>query len=198
MLASILVAWLPLACAQVTQPVRVGGRPDPQVALILLPGLTDTAQDLRRHGVLRELERCDTTFDVRVIYRSWRLSPAELAAAVDAAANDGPGDATAPVVVVGISLGTKAVATMAAARPDAIHGIVAYAPRPDRPWPRVHRHVVMMFGSDDRHAHRLREIASGLPADHVVTAPDGHNWPTFRTLWTRFLDRDPLDICHGP
>ena len=44
------------------------------------------------------------------------------------------------------------------------------------------------LGRDDRFAARQRLMAAALAPEAVDTVPGGHDWPTWRTLWERFLD----------
>jgi pimeloyl-ACP methyl ester carboxylesterase len=44
------------------------------------------------------------------------------------------------------------------------------------------------IGSDDRFAGRHRLMAAALGPDAVDIVPGGHDWPTWRRLWERFLD----------
>ena len=45
------------------------------------------------------------------------------------------------------------------------------------------------YGTDDRFAAAHRLLADLLPAERVVTAPGGHDWPTWRTLWQTLQHR---------
>lgn len=48
------------------------------------------------------------------------------------------------------------------------------------------------FGRDDRFADSQHLLATALPADSVDVIDGAHDWPTWRTLWQRFLDRWPV------
>ena len=48
------------------------------------------------------------------------------------------------------------------------------------------------FGRDDRFADSQRLLATALPAGSVDVIDGAHDWPTWRTLWQRFLDRWPV------
>ena len=48
--------------------------------------------------------------------------------------------------------------------------------------------VHLGLGRDDRFAARHRLMAAALAPEAVDTVPGGHDWPTWRTLWERFLD----------
>ena len=52
--------------------------------------------------------------------------------------------------------------------------------------------VYLGFGTSDRFAASDRLFASLLPAAQVVSAPGGHDWPTWRTLWDLTLEHSPL------
>lgn len=45
------------------------------------------------------------------------------------------------------------------------------------------------YGTDDRFAAAHRLLADLLPAERVVTAPGGHDWPTWRALWQTLQHR---------
>lgn len=45
------------------------------------------------------------------------------------------------------------------------------------------------YGIDDRFAAAHRLLADLLPAERVVTAPGGHDWPTWRRLWQDLIPR---------
>jgi len=45
------------------------------------------------------------------------------------------------------------------------------------------------FGRDDRFAAAQRLLASQLPPETVDVIDGGHDWPVWRHLWDRFLDR---------
>lgn len=48
------------------------------------------------------------------------------------------------------------------------------------------------YGLDDRFRYSDDLLAAALPADRVFTAEGGHDWATWRTLWTRMLETLPL------
>jgi len=48
--------------------------------------------------------------------------------------------------------------------------------------------VHLGFGREDRFASRHRLMASALAPASVDIVPGAHDWPTWRTLWGRFLD----------
>ena len=48
--------------------------------------------------------------------------------------------------------------------------------------------VHLGLGREDRFAGRHRLMAAALPARNVDTVSGGHDWPTWRKLWDRFLD----------
>jgi pimeloyl-ACP methyl ester carboxylesterase len=45
------------------------------------------------------------------------------------------------------------------------------------------------MGREDRFAERHRLMAAALEPDSVDVVPGGHDWPTWKRLWERFLDR---------
>ncbi|MFO1327030.1 MAG: alpha/beta hydrolase-fold protein [Rubrivivax sp.] len=45
------------------------------------------------------------------------------------------------------------------------------------------------FGRDDRFADAHRRLAARLPRGHVDEIDGGHDWPAWRALWQRFLQR---------
>ena len=60
-------------------------------------------------------------------------------------------------------------------------------PNADRP------PLVVGWGSDDDLAPASQLLAEVLPPDVVFTAPGGHDWPTWRSLWSRIVDSGMLD-----
>jgi pimeloyl-ACP methyl ester carboxylesterase len=59
------------------------------------------------------------------------------------------------------------------------------APRPE---------VFLGLGSDDRFADTQRLLAAALPPSSRVEAEGGHEWPVWRQLWEKFLDRQALPV----
>jgi hypothetical protein len=51
--------------------------------------------------------------------------------------------------------------------------------------------VHLYTGSDDRFIAAQRLFAQRLPSDHVLEVPGDHDWPAWRVLWTRWLERAP-------
>ena len=47
------------------------------------------------------------------------------------------------------------------------------------------------IGREDRFAERHRLMAAALGPGSVDVVPGGHDWPTWRRLWERFLERRP-------
>lgn len=45
------------------------------------------------------------------------------------------------------------------------------------------------FGTEDRFVESCRILADALPPENVFTAPGGHSWTTWHTLWEKMLDR---------
>jgi len=48
------------------------------------------------------------------------------------------------------------------------------------------------YGLDDRLRPGHDLLAAALPADHVFTAPGGHDYPAWRAVWAQALDAAPL------
>ena len=57
---------------------------------------------------------------------------------------------------------------------------------------RVGPPAYLYYGESDRFADGQRRMGEALPADRVHRIPGGHDWPTWRQAWDRFLDG------HGP
>ncbi|HET9207763.1 MAG TPA: hypothetical protein VFO28_16090, partial [Burkholderiaceae bacterium] len=51
--------------------------------------------------------------------------------------------------------------------------------------------VHLYTGSDDRFIAAQRLFAQGLAPDHVLEVPGDHDWPAWRELWARWLERAP-------
>lgn len=58
--------------------------------------------------------------------------------------------------------------------------------------------VHLGYGLGDRFADSHDLLRDLLPAAHVVTAPGGHDWRTWRALWNGWLDRGVLARAAGP
>lgn len=72
----------------------------------------------------------------------------------------------------------------------------AYATDPARRPP-----LVLGYALGDRLAAANKLLADSLPADKVFTTPGGHDWPEWRLLWNRMLDRSSFAVdptCTGP
>lgn len=59
------------------------------------------------------------------------------------------------------------------------------APPPDLP-------VFVGYGSDDRFAASMAQIAGCFPASSRCVVPGRHDWPAWQTLWEHFLTRGDL------
>lgn len=57
--------------------------------------------------------------------------------------------------------------------------------------------VHLGLGSDDRFAPRHRLMAAALSAQDVDVVSGGHDWPTWRQLWNRFLDTRLVRLNFG-
>lgn len=49
------------------------------------------------------------------------------------------------------------------------------------------------YGSEDRFAKAHALMAQELPPGHVGVQPGGHDWPTWSSLWNRYLDHHHVD-----
>ena len=47
--------------------------------------------------------------------------------------------------------------------------------------------LYLAYGESDRFAYSDRLLAAALPAGHVVTAPGGHDWEVWETVWPKLL-----------
>lgn len=56
----------------------------------------------------------------------------------------------------------------------------------DPAWPKIY----MGYGKNDRFAPASILLAERLPARQVIAVEGGHDWPTWRQLWDRFLNQD--------
>lgn len=50
------------------------------------------------------------------------------------------------------------------------------------------------YALGDRLAPANRLLAASLPSDRVFTTRGGHDWPEWRLLWNRMLDRSPFTV----
>jgi len=48
--------------------------------------------------------------------------------------------------------------------------------------------IFLGYGTEDEFAQANALLAELLPEDHVVAIPGGHDYPTFKALWDRFLE----------
>jgi pimeloyl-ACP methyl ester carboxylesterase len=48
--------------------------------------------------------------------------------------------------------------------------------------------IYLGYGTKDRFTYAQDYLASLLPAGQVISIDGGHDWPTWKTLWNRFLD----------
>ncbi|PRQ05236.1 serine aminopeptidase domain-containing protein [Enhygromyxa salina] len=60
-------------------------------------------------------------------------------------------------------------------------------PRPGEP------ELYLMFGRDDFGVRAHELLAAGLAPEQVKTAPGGHAWSTWTTLWNQLLAERPID-----
>jgi pimeloyl-ACP methyl ester carboxylesterase len=71
---------------------------------------------------------------------------------------------------------------------DLDHDIWAWLARADRSTPALY----LGHGAQDRFAEGQALMGSTLPAGHVDVVPGGHDWPPWRALWARWLDKGVL------
>lgn len=85
--------------------------------------------------------------------------------------------------------GPQAWARQRQARPDDLieHAVWAWIGRGHAPGT-----LHMGHGRDDRFADAHRLLAAQLPPDRRFDLPGGHDWPVWRALWQRWLDRGLL------
>jgi pimeloyl-ACP methyl ester carboxylesterase len=57
--------------------------------------------------------------------------------------------------------------------------------------------VFVGYGTEDRFADGMRQIAECFPVAARCTVPGDHDWPAWQQLWEHFLDRFP-DLCAAP
>ena len=57
--------------------------------------------------------------------------------------------------------------------------------------------LILAFGESDRFAPSQRLLAAALSPARVFTAPGGHHWGTWKTLWFRMLQADVLMTRRG-
>jgi len=198
-IARVLLAASLLGCATRTV---VEARPRAarvDAVVVLLPGLGDTARDVARHGVVAALHACTPNTIVLVQHGAWRLSADVLARDVTATVRRANDDELPRVVVVSISAGGRAVPPLLDRLEVPIDGVVLYAPEPNVLSTLARRSdVALLYGTDDRRAPALRELADHLPRERVFTTGGSHDWSTFDPLWRAFLRADPLRLCSEP
>jgi pimeloyl-ACP methyl ester carboxylesterase len=108
-----------------------------------------------------------------------------------------PGD-LAGLCVLAPWLGTHLVTGEIARARDVHDWLAGEAAEDDeerRVWRFIQRHgsgalpIHLGMGREDRFAERHRLMAAALEPDSVDVVPGGHDWPTWKRLWERFLDR---------
>jgi pimeloyl-ACP methyl ester carboxylesterase len=55
-------------------------------------------------------------------------------------------------------------------------------------------HMYLGYGLDDRFSYAQNYLASLMPPEHVLAIDGGHDWPTWETAWTRFLQKDIFEL----
>jgi len=61
--------------------------------------------------------------------------------------------------------------------------------------------LTLAYGREDRLVAGHRLLAAAMPQAKVITVPGGHDWPPWRALWSRILDRPPAGLraaCSPP
>lgn len=53
------------------------------------------------------------------------------------------------------------------------------------------------YGRHDRLSYAQQTLASLLPEERVIVSDGGHDWPTWKQVWDRFLERDILPRSLG-
>ena len=80
--------------------------------------------------------------------------------------------------------------TSASGEPDTDHALWRWlVQRPSDAPP-----VQLAYGLQDRFVVGHALMAQTLPSHSVITAPGGHDWPPWRTLWAQWLDRGLLPL----
>jgi pimeloyl-ACP methyl ester carboxylesterase len=52
-----------------------------------------------------------------------------------------------------------------------------------------HSQIYLAYGNQDRFIRSHNLLAAALPTDHVFRVDGGHDWPTWRRLWTKLLSQ---------
>jgi pimeloyl-ACP methyl ester carboxylesterase len=60
---------------------------------------------------------------------------------------------------------------------------------------RAYPSLYIGYGVEDRFAGSNQMLANALPQTQVMTTEGGHDWPPWRRLWGKFLDRKLLPEC---
>jgi pimeloyl-ACP methyl ester carboxylesterase len=172
--------------------------------MVWLPGAYQSPEDFIDAGFHTEVRRRALPLDLVFV----DLEPAHLADrspletlrrdVLDAARRAG----CARLWLAGISMGGYAALDVASAEAGACDALVLLAPylgnrvlaqsaEERRIWQYIEagpRSLYLGFGDDDRFAAAHRRMAQSLPPSDVDVVAGGHDWPTWTTLWSRFLD----------
>jgi pimeloyl-ACP methyl ester carboxylesterase len=94
-----------------------------------------------------------------------------------------------PAVVQQVTAAGGAQAYARSATDDAVDSALWswFGQAPDAVRDKVHLYT----GSDDRFIAEQRLFAQRLAPDHVLEVPGDHDWPAWRALWQRWLERAP-------
>lgn len=82
-------------------------------------------------------------------------------------------------------LATSGPRTGPGGEPDNDHALWRWMVQRAPDAPQLH----LAYGLQDRFAAGHALMAQTLPPQHVSTAPGGHDWPPWRTLWAQWLDQ---------
>ena len=52
--------------------------------------------------------------------------------------------------------------------------------------------IYLGIGNNDRYYNAQKLLADSLPEDRVISVDGGHDAPTFKTIWQKFLDKQIL------
>lgn len=202
----------------------------PRARVVLLPGAYDSCASFRAAGFEAAVSERGLRLELRCVdYDAAQLADRAAAARLRERIVEAAG--TAPLWLVGVSLGGYVALQCADADPQAIDGVCLLAPYlggraliaeiarapglaawvpgeataddDDRRLWRFLRErsrgrgaagarLYLGSGRDDRFAAAHTLLADALPASAVDRIPGGHDWPTWRRLWDRFLDAGAL------
>ena len=187
-----------------------------EVLVVFLPGIGDFAEDFERHGFIHALMASGLPADAIAVdahygYYGRRTVLQRLAEDVVLPAR---GRDYREIWLVGISMGGIGALSYVFQHPGHIARVLLLAPYLGEPhWienlsaetnDAVRSHVQRLwrwirephredselylgYGTHDRFAQRCALFGRHLPAGHVCTAEGGHDWGTWKRLWSMFL-----------